>query len=115
MLRVGNKLFAAPWNALRWTRTRSASSWTSTRRCLRALRVSTKTTPGDRECSATRVSLRTGKTGKARRHAAEEYNHAREENDAASAKAQSPSMQAGEYVREQIEHVRQGKHGGVRK
>src|SRR5664280_3183904 len=26
-------------------------------------------------------------------------------------KAQSPSAQAGEYVRQEIEHVREGKHG----
>jgi hypothetical protein len=26
-------------------------------------------------------------------------------------KAKSPATQAGEYVREEIEHVRQGKHG----
>ena len=28
-----------------------------------------------------------------------------------NSKARSPSTQAGEYVREEIEHVRQGKHG----
>jgi len=30
---------------------------------------------------------------------------------AQEAKSKSPSTQAGEYVREEIEHVRQGKHG----
>ena len=28
-----------------------------------------------------------------------------------AAKAESPSTQAGEYVREEIEHIREGKHG----
>ena len=33
------------------------------------------------------------------------------ENNAASRKGKSPSTRAGGYVREEIEHVRQGKHG----
>ena len=42
-------------------------------------------------------------------------HHAREKNSQKSAQAKregkAPSTQAGEFVREEIEHVRRGKHG----
>jgi uncharacterized protein DUF6496 len=44
-----------------------------------------------------------------------EVHHAREKNSQKSAQSQTgregPSTQAGEFVREEIEHVRGGKHG----
>ena len=43
ILRMGNKLFAVPWGALRSTRTRSPSFWTWTKKRWRTLLVSTKT------------------------------------------------------------------------
>src|SRR5665811_175280 len=67
---------------------------------------------GDRRCSGTTAPLHIGKTeseNAARRRwtvALPEKKTTRQVR-----KAKSPSTQAGEYVREEVEHVREGKHG----
>ena len=120
VLRMGNKLFAIPWSAL---------TVDEDEKCL-ILDVDKKTlesAPGfdkdnwpdmaDNTWGA-EVYRHYGATpyweerGDAERcGAAEEGSHARSEDCERAQKAKSPSTQAGEYVREEIEHVREGKHG----
>jgi hypothetical protein len=83
ILGMGNKLFAVPWKALRADEDEKSFILDVDKKMLESAPGFDKDnwpdmadTPGDRECSGTMASLRTGRTSRRRRCAAGGYSHA---------------------------------------